>query len=149
MTTRIDLLILPIALAAALCACNTQPGDDAKKFGTASNSCGPADGPATSLHLTDAASDCGVKPDRFLSAMIVGENVKNLKVGNSGYAGLNAVHCNSVDCVGLPATSLDVQFTDSTGAVMLGTYKLWEDGKLKESGPFEFKKCLEPVPLCG
>lgn len=143
---------IPIAFAAALIAlagCDTaSSGGDAAEAGIIRTTCGPTDGPATDLILSDSAMECGASPpaDSY-EGMVQGVNADQLKIGFE-YKNVPLQACSRTDC-GVEGDSLDIVFTDTAGAAVKGTYRIFNGGANVKTGEFRLKKCGSKYLFCG
>jgi hypothetical protein len=148
---RLD-LVKAIAVASGLLAlggCNPEsPGSGHAKLGLIRTGCGPADGPAVNFTLSDSAMECGAAPtsDSYLG-QIQNYTLQSLKV-DFDYRNISVEACSRTDC-GIGGDSADIRITDTAGAAVKGTYRIFNGGSTVETGEFELRKCPEQTYFCG
>jgi hypothetical protein len=140
------LAAITLTLAALLttgCDPESTGSENRLKVGLIRNACGPTDGPALDITLSDSAVECsGFRAtNHTYDGMIENYSMGNLKPGLE-YRNTPMLACDEVECSN-GSDTLDIQFTDTAGASMHGTYRIRSGNETRESGNFELKKCRE------
>jgi hypothetical protein len=145
-------LVKAIAVASGLLSlggCNSESsGGGHAKQGLIRTGCGPADGPAVIVTLSDSAMECGgASTSGSYLGWIQNYTLQTLKV-DFEYRNIPVQACSRTDC-GIEGDSADIRVTDTAGAAVKGTYRIFNGGSTVETGEFELRKCFEQTFLCG
>jgi hypothetical protein len=73
--------------------------------------------------------------------------LQSLKV-DFDYRNISVEACSRTDC-GIGGDSADIRVTDTAGAAVKGTYRIFNGGSTVETGEFELRKCPEQTYFCG